>query len=200
MPSPIEFFFDFSSSYGYIAATKVDALGARFGRAVEWNAMLLGAVFKVTGGQPLPMQPLKGDYSAHDFARSARFHGVPYRLPSKFPVGTVAASRAFWWLAASDPARARSFALAAFRAYFVDDINIGEADQVASVAATLGIDATALNAGCNDPATKERLKQVNDRAIERKVFGSPFFIVDGEPFWGVDRLPQLERWLDQGPF
>ena len=68
----IEFYFEFSSPYGYIAAQQVDQLGERVGRQVNWRPMLLGPVFKVTGQAPLVEVPMKGEYSKHDFARSAR--------------------------------------------------------------------------------------------------------------------------------
>src|SRR5512134_3771445 len=102
MSSPIEFYFDFSSPYGYLASTRIDAIAARFGRETVWRPILLGAVFRVTGGKPLPMLPLKGDYAARDTARFARLWGVPFRLPGKFPIATQAAARAFYWVAGRD--------------------------------------------------------------------------------------------------
>jgi 2-hydroxychromene-2-carboxylate isomerase len=92
----IDFYFDFSSPYGYIAAAKIDALAAKHGRGVNWRPMLLGAAMKVTGGAPLPQIPLKGVYAKRDFVRSAQFHGVPFRIPSSFPISTIAAVRAFY--------------------------------------------------------------------------------------------------------
>ena len=90
MANPIDFYFDFSSPYGYFAATKIEALAAKHGRAVTWRPILLGAVFKITGGQPLPTIPLKGSYAAHDLKRSARLFNVPFKLPTKFPVSGTA--------------------------------------------------------------------------------------------------------------
>jgi len=92
--SPILFYFDFSSPYSYLASEKIDALAARFGRKVKWKPLLLGIVFKTTGAVPLTQAPLKGEYSRHDFERSARYLGVPFKLPEKFPVATQAAARA----------------------------------------------------------------------------------------------------------
>src|SRR3546814_9416021 len=93
----IEFYYDFNSPYGYIGANLVEDLAAKHGRTVDWKPVLLGAIFKVTGSGPLPEVPLKGDYSARDFARSAKFHGLPYRFPDEHPFSPVAASRAVWW-------------------------------------------------------------------------------------------------------
>lgn len=197
---PIEFFFDFSSPYSYLAAERIEPLAAKFGRTVEFKPVLLGAVFKITGGAPLTEQPFKGEYSKRDFARSARFAGLPYALPSPFPIGTVGAARATLWLQGTDPAKAGPFVRRALRAYFAENRNIGESAVLAALAAELGIDPGALAAGVQEPAVKDALKRLVDEAIARGVFGAPFIFVDGEPFWGNDRLPQVERWLREGSF
>jgi 2-hydroxychromene-2-carboxylate isomerase len=79
-------------------------------------------------------------------------------------------------------------------------VNISNPPDTVAVAAKLGIDANALAAALNDPAVKDKLKSEVDIAIERGVFGSPLVFVDGEPFWGVDRFDQIDRWLSQGGF
>jgi 2-hydroxychromene-2-carboxylate isomerase len=144
MAAPIDFYFDFSSPYGYLAAQKIDALAAKHGRTVDWHPLLLGVVFKETGMAPLTMVPLKGEYSKRDFARSARFHGIAgFRLPSKFPIAGQAPSRIVLWLKAQDPALAVRVAKALYRAYFVEDIDISSPDAAAAVAAGEGVDAAA---------------------------------------------------------
>jgi 2-hydroxychromene-2-carboxylate isomerase len=82
----------------------------------------------------------------------------------------------------------------------VDDVNISDANVVVALAAAQGVDPAEITAGMNDPAIKERLKNEVDAAIAAGVFGSPFIFVDGEPFWGVDRLDQVDRWLSWGGF
>jgi 2-hydroxychromene-2-carboxylate isomerase len=198
MANAIDFYFDFSSPYGYFAATQIEGLAAKHGRTVTWRPILLGAVFKITGGQPLPTIPLKGSYAAHDLARSARLLNVPFRLPTKFPVSGTAPSRAFYWLGDKDPAAAKQFALALYHAYFAEDRDISNPEVSANVAAKLGVDKAALLQALNEAAVKERLKSEVDAAIERGVFGSPYIVVDGEPFWGSDRLDQVDRWLRTG--
>ncbi len=198
MPAAIDFYFDFSSPYGYLAAQKIDALAAKHGRAVNWRPILLGAVFKVTGGRPLPELPLKGDYARRDFVRSAKFHGIAFRIPSVFPISSVSAVRAFYWLQGRDPQLAVALAKALYRAYFVDDLDISRLENVARVAQALGIQADDLTAALNDAAVKDRTRAAVEAAIAAGVFGSPYVIVDGEPFWGVDRLDQIERWLATG--
>ena len=188
MKAPLDFYFDFSSPYGYLAAQKIEPLAAKYGRGVTWRPILLGAVFKVSGVQPLVGVPLKGEYSKRDFLRSARFYGVPFRVPDVFPISTLHACRAYY-ATGSVP-----LAKALFKAYFVDNVNIGEADNVLKVAAALG-----LKPDLNDQSVKDKTRAEVDAAIAKGVFGSPYVIVDGEPFWGMDRFEQLERWLKE-PF
>jgi 2-hydroxychromene-2-carboxylate isomerase len=198
MANPIDFYFDFSSPYGYLASTKIDELAVKHGRAVTWRPILLGAVFKITGGQPLATIPLKNSYSAHDMARSARLMNVPFKLPTKFPVAGQAPSRAFYWVGDKDPALAKKLAQALYHAYFAEDRDISNPEVTSNVAAKLGLDKGEVSQALNDPAVKERLRIEVDAAIERGVFGSPYIVIDGEPFWGSDRLDQVERWLATG--
>lgn len=198
MTAPIDFYFDFSSPYGYFGSCRIDALAAKYDREVVWRPILLGAVFKLTGGQPLPTIPLKSDYARRDILRCARYYGIPFRIPSRFPVATQAPARAIYWVWDQDPPRAKALAAALLRAYFVEDRDISSPEVTAETAATVGIEREALLAALQEPAVKERLRTETDAAIARGVFGSPFFIVDDEPFWGADRMDQLEHWLKTG--
>lgn len=198
MANPIDFYFDFSSPYGYLASTRIDALAAKHGRSVVWRPHLLGAVFKINDQRPLASIPLKSDYAARDLARSARLLKVPFKLPTKFPVGATAPSRAFYWLNDKDRALAKRLAQALYHAYFAEDRDISSPEVTCDIAARLEVDRAELAQALNDPVVKERLRTEVDAAIARGVFGSPYIIVDGEPFWGSDRLDQVERWLETG--
>ncbi|HUL08041.1 MAG TPA: 2-hydroxychromene-2-carboxylate isomerase [Candidatus Acidoferrum sp.] len=198
MPEPIEFYFDFSSPYGYLASTRIDALAEKHGRSVTWRPFLLGVAFKATGQQPLVEQPLRGPYHRRDFARSARLLGVRFQLPEPFPFPSLAACRAFYWLTDRDPALAKALARAVYHAAFGLGRDMRAAEAVAEAAQPLGIDPAALLAAINDPPVKERLRVETEAALARGVFGSPFIIIDGEPFWGHDRLEQVDRWLATG--
>jgi 2-hydroxychromene-2-carboxylate isomerase len=198
MPSPIDFYFDFSSPYGYFASHKIDALAAKYGREVRWRPFLLGVAFKTTGGVPLPSIPVKGPYHLRDILRTAKYLGVTYRHPSVFPISSVSACRAFYWLDAKDAKRAKDLARALYKAYFVDSVDISTADNVVSVAAKSGLNADELRAGIGEQTTKDRTKTEVDKAIALGAFGSPYIVVDGEPFWGSDRLDQIDKWLASG--
>ncbi len=200
MHAPIDFYFDFSSPYGYFAAEVIEPLATKYDRSVLWHPMLLGVSFKTTGQMPLASVPMKGEYSVRDFARSARFLDLKYNHPKTFPIATQHAARAFLWANDRDPQHARTLAQQIYRAYFVEGKNIADLGVILEIATQAGIERMALSEALNGSAIKERLKAEVELATSRGVFGSPFFIVEGEPFWGVDRLPQLEKWLANGGF
>ena len=201
MSDPIDFWFDFSSPYGYLMSEHIDEVATRFGRKVRWHPILLGVVFKATGSAPLTLQnPAKAAYSLLDFARSARFMGIPYRHPTRFPLATQNAARAYYWLHGEDCALARRFAHATFRALYVDDRDIAAPDVVLEIAAGLGVDRSSLETALQRQEIKDRLKAEVDDALAIGVFGSPHVMIDGEPFFGADRLPQIEKWLETGGF
>ncbi len=200
MPAPLVFHFDFSSPYSYLAAEQIEELAARHGRAVDFRPVLLGAVFRVSGQRPLTDIPLKGDYARRDFARSARYAGIPFRMPEPFPVSTVQAARAVVALLDSDAARVGAFVRGTFRAYFAHGQDITDLATLGRIVQTCGADADAVMAAIGQAPAKDRLKAIVDEAIAHGVFGAPYILVDGEPFWGSDRLPQVERWLASGPF
>jgi 2-hydroxychromene-2-carboxylate isomerase len=201
MPEPIKFYFDFSSPYGYLMSEKIDALAAQHDRKVQWRPILLGVIFQATGSAPLTLQnPAKAAYSLVDFERSARFMGVPYNPPSRFPLPTQNAARTYYWLHGQDCALARQFAHAVYHAYFVDDRDISAPETVLEIAGGLGVDRDSLEGALQSPEIKARLRNECDEALAVGVFGSPHVIVDGEPFFGADRLPQIAEWLATGGF
>jgi 2-hydroxychromene-2-carboxylate isomerase len=198
MAKPIDFYFDFSSPYGYLAAQRIDQIGEEYGREVVWRPFLLGVVFKTTGGQPLLGIPLKGDYARRDLARSARLMDIPFSMPKTFPFMSVSACRATYWLSETDPAAGKALAQALYRAAFAEGHSIADPPAVAAVAADLGLDRDEVLAAVQNPRIKDLLKREVAAAAKKGVFGSPFIIVDGEPFWGYDRLDDVDVWLDSG--
>jgi 2-hydroxychromene-2-carboxylate isomerase len=198
MSKSLDFYFDFSSPYGYLASTRIEAIAASHGATVNWRPILLGAAFKLTNSAPLVNIPMKGDYTRHDWVRTARLYGVPFRLPAQFPFGTVTACRAFYHVSQTDPQGAVRLAKALFHAAFGDGRDICPVEAIGAVAEAGGFDAEDILAGIQSASVKELLKHEVEAAISRGVFGSPFFIVEGEGFWGNDRLDEVAAWLDRG--
>jgi len=196
----IDFYFDFSSPYSYIASEWVEALAARHARTVRWHAILLGATFQAAELKSPVSHPIKREYSMLDFERSALFEGVPLTMPEPFPIPTQNAARIFWWLHAQDPQRATAWSHHGLRAYFTRGINLSDNEALKQLAAEFGLAPADAEAVWGDPAWKLKLKQANEQAVACGVFGAPFFMIDGEPFWGNDRRAQMAQWLEKGPF
>ncbi len=196
--APLDFYFDFSSPYGYLAGHGIDSIAEKHGRTVMWRPYLLGVAFAVTGQSPLTSQPLRGDYARHDFARSARALGVPFVMPEPFPVLTLAAGRAYYWLHDRDRLMAKSFAKAVYHRIFGEGGDISTPGAIIPIAEACGADGGELAAALSDGSVKDRLKSEPQAAIDRGAFGSPFIFVDDEPFWGADRLDQIDKWLETG--
>lgn len=195
----IEFWFDFSSPYAYFAALEIEAVARKHGRAVTWRPLLLGRALQVTGMQALSRTPLRGDYARHDWARTARRFGVLFRLPSVHPILSTTPSRALLWIEERQADMAPRFAKAVFHGLYVEDLDVREASVVLSLAESCGVeDLSRLETALSSPELKDRFRQQTESGVARGVFGSPFFFVDGEPFWGHDRLPQLDEWLARG--
>lgn len=195
MTANFDFYFDFSSPYGYLASTQIEALAAEFGRQVNWHPILLGPIFKAMGSAPLIDTPIKGTYALRDFERSAELFGIPYSQPKIFPINTVTAARAVLYLHQGAPEKASDFAKRLYQAYFAEEQNIGEPETILALAAETGLDVADLADGMAQETTKNLLKKTVADAMERGVFGSPFIIVDNEPFWGFDRFEHIRKWL-----
>lgn len=194
----IDFYFEFSSPFGYLASEKIESVANRHGVEINWQPFLLGAVFKVTGGSPLVDKPLKGDYSHRDMRRSARLHNIPFNWPAKFPVFPVPACRAVYWAKEHQPEKTADLVHGLYRGAWSTGRSVWEKSTVIDIAEENGLDRGTIETGMADPAIKEALKAETDNAIERGIFGSPFFLYRGEPFWGVDRIDQLDKWIETG--
>lgn len=196
---PVEFFFDFISPYAYLGSTQIEAVAERHGRQVDWKPLLIGiTIMKVMGMKPLLEVPLKGDYLYKDAPRMARLLGVPFRHHGLKGINSVAASRAYLWIRSRDAAMAKRFAQRIFARLWVEGRDITSPQASAEEATALGMDASALLAALESPEIKQSLKDAVDSAMARGVFGVPYFIADGEPIWGGDRLWMLEHWLAHG--
>lgn len=201
MSKTIDFYFDFSSPYGYLASKRIEHIASAHDHTVSWHPILLGAIFKVTGQAPLTEAPLKGDYALMDFARSAREHKLDYKHPEVFPIGAVAACRATIWLrdnAQASNKQTGDFIQSIFHAYYTDGKDITDSTVLAELATTLGIDSNAMLNALTEQSVKDALRNEVENAIKAGVFGSPVMIVNKEIFWGNDRVEQLDRWLASG--
>jgi 2-hydroxychromene-2-carboxylate isomerase len=192
----LDFYFDFASGYSYFAARRIEWLAAAHGATVRWHPVLLPALTQVTGVLPSPVVPLKWRYVTRDMARTAQEEAIPFNPSAAFPQMLIAPGRAMLWIrAAHGEQAALAFARTCFQAYYADGVDIADKAVLLGIAEGQGIDGTAFLAGIEDPAIKQQFKQGSEDALAQGVFGVPFVLADGEPFWGYDRFGQLERWL-----
>jgi 2-hydroxychromene-2-carboxylate isomerase len=200
MSANIDFYFDFISPFGYLASLRVDELAQKYGRECRWHSMLLGiSVLKVMGLPPLTQIPLKGDYLGIDLKRYLRRHKLTLaRSREVAPSNPIPAGRAFHWIDQRDPALAKSVAKAILDAYWQQAADIGSADAVIAIAERVGGDAAGLSAGFASGEADRLLRAAVDRSLAQGVFGSPFFVIDGEPFFGLEKMELVEEWLASG--
>ena len=197
---PIDFYFDFISPFGFFAAREIDALADKYGRSVTWRPFNLRTVAVATGfDRPMVAYPIKGEYFRHDVPRLARLHGVqPWNVADIRNANAAAAGRAFYWLSDRDPTAAKRLALGIYHALYCEATNACDPEWIAGEIGRMGFDADAYRTGADDLEMKARYKRLTEEAMEKGVFGSPYIIVDGEPFWGSDRLWMVEKWLADG--
>lgn len=192
MAAPIRFYFDFASPYAWFAVPGIGRLAAAHGRELTWRPVLMWAVLKEQGIAPPADSSAKWAYLMADMVRSAAFHAVPYRHPRQLPLSSHRAARLFYAIERHDPAKAVGYARDVFSAFFTGERDITDDGVLAEIAARHDLSATTALEGMEGGYGRERLAHAISRAVEDGVCGSPFFILDGEPFFGADRLPQIE--------
>jgi 2-hydroxychromene-2-carboxylate isomerase len=195
MADPIVFYWDFPSPYAYIGANQIEAVAAKHGRSVDWRPVSIGHLWKAIPDRT-PFPKIKMDYMMHDWTRSAQLAGLPIvTTPDPFPTDAKLPRLLFYRLKAQDVAKAKAFALAAYRQYWGEGKDIARPEHLAGLVKPLGIPEAEIAAAAEDAAARQAVLDSTAEAIALKAFGTPTFMVDGEMFWGSDRIDQIDRWL-----
>ena len=187
-PRPVVFFHDFSSPFSYLASQQIEALVAEEGAELTWAPILVGALFNTIGTPNVPllaMAPAKARYVGRDMHEQAEALGIPFRMPSHFPLRTVLPLRVALVRPAVTPA--------VYRAAWVDDADIGDPAVLRGVLDAAGFDGAGLVAAAEDSAVKLRLRENTAWAAQVGACGVPSFLVGGRLFWGQDRLEQVRQ-------
>ena len=202
-PSPgarqVEYFFDVGSPTSYLAFRQLPAIAAAAGAAIVWRPMLLGGVFKSTGNASPAMIPAKARYMNDDLARWAGRYGLPFRQNPHFPINTLTLMRGATGLQMRQPDDFARYLEVVHRAMWEEERNLGDPGILADTLAAAGFDAEAFLALVADPDVKARLVATTAEAVERGVFGAPTFFVDGQMFFGQDRLGFVAEALAAAP-
>ena len=196
MAKTVEFFFDVGSPAAYLAFERQPAMCDAAGATLQWRPMLLGGVFQAAGNQSPMAVPAKGRYVLADLQRFARRHDIPFRQNPHFPINTLTLMRMATGLQLREPQRFVPYLAAVYRAIWVDGLDMNHPAVVTGVLQQAGFDPQALLALASDPAVKQRLKDDTQEAVARGVFGAPTFFVDGEMYWGQDRLDFVKEALE----
>lgn len=195
----VDFFYDFSCPYAYLAHTQIEALCARAGAELVWRPMLLGGVFQAVGTVQVPFAAMstgKARHNAFDMMRWADCFHVPLTMPPLHPNRTVLALRATIAAGAEIPRASKAL----FAAYWVLGRDVARAEVVREELDRAGLDGQALVAAAEDPEIKAALRVRTDEAVAHGVFGAPAFVVtapgvSGDLYWGQDRLEFVEKAL-----
>jgi 2-hydroxychromene-2-carboxylate isomerase len=190
----VEFWFEFASTYSHPAAQRVEARAREAGATLRWRPFLLGPIFRELGwsDSPFNLQPAKGRYMWRDLERTCAAEGLPFRRPSRFPRNGLAAARVACWF--EEAAWLPAFVRAVFLANFAEDRDIADPVVLADCLGAAGTDPDAALARAASPEAKAKLRTQTERARELGIFGAPTFVVDGELFWGNDRLDAALAW------
>ncbi len=194
----LDFYFEFYSPYGYLASLRIEKIAEKHGHKVNWRPFMLGPTFAITGHQPLLGTPMMGEYSERDLYRSARLQKAEFKMPKEFPKASLNCARAFFALVDDYPQQAILLAKAIYHSTFGLGLDGTQLELISQLADEIGVDGNSLIKKAQSQEIKDRLKIETQTAIDRGVFGSPYVIVDNEPFWGNDRLDHLDRWLETG--
>jgi len=197
--TPVRFYFDFVSTYSYIAIQRIDDLAARHGRTVDWRAVSIGHLFLAQGVQAPPEIPAKFKYYSIDFPRSCAAAGLPCTFPPSFPPDVKLARVLFWRLKLRDEAVSHAYARAISLAVYGRGETVATPNEIAAACRDVsGMNADDIAAAANDAAAKKALTDTLRVAKDDGAFGVPYMVVDQAPFWGADRLDALERYLASG--
>jgi 2-hydroxychromene-2-carboxylate isomerase len=192
---PLECWYEFASTYSYLAVTRVEDVARAAGASVTWRPFLLGPIFAAQGwnDSPFNIYPAKGRYMWRDLERRAAARGMPFRRPSRFPRNGLLAARVA--LVAADEGWAGELTRAVFRANFAEDREIAEPAVLGEIVRVLGRDPDAVLERAGTPAVKAALRAQTTAAQALGIFGAPSFVARGELFWGDDRLEDAVAWL-----
>jgi 2-hydroxychromene-2-carboxylate isomerase len=190
----LQLWFEFASTYSYPAVCRAPELARAAGLTLEWRPFLLGPIFQAQGwnDSPFNLYPAKGRYMWRDLERICEKHGLPFRRPSRFPRGSLLAAR-IAGLVIGEP-WCTEFVRAVYHANFVEDREIGGREVVGQILETVGQPAAPLLDRAESPESKARLRAATDEGAALGIFGAPTFVVDGELFWGHDRLEDAIAW------
>ena len=194
----VDYYASLNSPWTHLGAARIEAMCAQHGASLRIWPVDFGAIFPASGGLPLPKRaPQRQAYRLMELARWSHFHNIPLNpQPSGFPFAEPAIAAAVIALRETQgvvPAIKLSHRV--MKALWAEELNPADPATFAALAADCGLDGPALLKLAGDPQWMDRRASDSHAALERGVFGAPSFVIEGEIFWGQDRLDFVERKL-----
>jgi 2-hydroxychromene-2-carboxylate isomerase len=191
---PLQFWFEFASTYSYLAAARVERLARDANVTIEWKPFLLGPIFREQGwnDSPFNIYPIKGRYMWRDMERLCEWYGLPFTMPSQFPRNGLRAARVTCLV--QNELWCSAFVRAVYHASFAEDRDIAQSETLMSILNSLGQPGAQLLERAESPENKDRLRQQTEEAARLGIFGAPTFVSGAELFWGNDRLEGAIAW------
>ena len=193
MAKKVEFYYDFSSPYTYIASTRIEKLCEDNGAELEWKPFLLGGVFNEIGSVPAVQIDNKFTYLRRDFELCAKYYGADFNFPDLFPLNSVRSMRGAF--AAQEQGKLVDYTHEMFRLYWTEGLDLSKPEILGDAVSNVGIDSEWFVNRIGEQEIKDKLRDETNIAIERGVFGAPTMFVDDQMFWGNDRLDFLDKYL-----
>ncbi|WP_370277899.1 2-hydroxychromene-2-carboxylate isomerase [Pontibacterium sp.] len=193
MSKTVDFYFDYISPASYIAFKRLHDICERTGATINYKPMLLGGIFKTTGNTSPVTIPAKWEWIQKDFARYAEYYGIPYQMNPHFIFSTVSAMRGAMW--ALEEGCIETYSQAMYTAAWAGGKDLSNAEVMTEVLNQADFDAAQVMEAMTQPEIKQALISATGGAVERGVFGAPTMFVDGELYFGQDRLEWVERAL-----
>lgn len=191
----IDFWYEFGSTYSYPAAMRIEQQAKAQGVTMRWRPFLLGPIFGSQGwsDSPFNIYPAKGRYMWRDLERICVKECLPLKLPPfRFPQNGLKAARIA--LALDEGGRIADFTRSVYTANFAEQRDISDDETLAAILEALALDPRAIIATANTPENKAKLRAQTEEAVARGIFGAPSFTIEGELFWGGDRLDDAIAW------
>lgn len=194
MTKSVDFYFDVGSPTAYLAHNRLKQLKLEYGCSVIYHPVLLGGLFKASGNSSPVTVPAKGRYMMmEDLPRFAKLYNVPLNTNPHFPINTLNLMRGA--VSALNEAYFDTYIDTIFNSIWVESRNMGDIDTVIEVLSDAGLDAKSILEATQNPEVKQQLISNTEQAVERGLFGAPTMFVDGEMFFGQDRLQFVEAAL-----
>lgn len=185
---PIHFWFEFASTYSYLASSRIGEIGKAANTEIVWEPFLLGPIFKQQGwnDSPFNLYPQKGRYMWRDMERLCENYGIPFRKPEKFPANSLLATRVA--MLARGKAWLPDYVRAVYHANFATGGDIADPELIADILSAVAQPGEDLIERANRDEVKKELREQTERAAKLGIFGAPSFVVGEELFWGNDRM------------